>query len=101
MTLNLKNKKTLHTHAQKRETGEVTLGLSAGGPLSRTEAASSGLKSKPKERGGWALCFGASLSTDHCEKNKNDVQEIQRFSVSVIFDSFVRHFQTVLSQKTS
>lgn len=31
---------------------EVTLGLSAGGPLSRTEVASSGLKSKPKERGG-------------------------------------------------
>lgn len=59
---------TLQTHAQKGETGEVTLGLSAGGPLSKTEAASSGCKSKPKERGGWALCFGASLSTDHCNE---------------------------------
>lgn len=61
---------TTHTYAQERETGEVTLGLSAGGPLSKTEAANSGLKSKPKERGGWALCFGASLSTDHCKQNK-------------------------------
>lgn len=52
----------------REETGDVTLGLSAGGPLSRTETASSGLNSKPKERGGWALCFGASLSTDHCQE---------------------------------
>lgn len=51
-------------------TREVTLGLSAGGPLSRTEAASSGLKSKPKERGGWDLCFGASLSTAHCDETE-------------------------------
>lgn len=51
-------------------TGEFTLGLSAGGPLSRTEVASSGFKSKPKESGGWALCFGASLSTDHCHETK-------------------------------
>lgn len=53
---------------------DITLGLSAGGPLSRTEAASSGFKSKPKERGGWALCLGASLSTDHCEETNSDVR---------------------------
>lgn len=73
---NAMGKKT--THALKRETGEVTLGLSAGGPLSRTEAACSGLKSRPKERGGWALCFGASLSKDHCdETERRKVWQIQ------------------------
>lgn len=55
---------------QMKERGVVTLGLSAGGPLSSTEVASSGLKSKPKERGGWDLCFGASCSTDHCDETK-------------------------------
>lgn len=53
---------------QVRETGKNTLGLSAGGPLSRTELANSGFKSRPKESGGWLLYFGASFSTDHCDE---------------------------------
>lgn len=106
-SIHIRNK-TLHRHAPKRETGEVTLGLSAGGPLSRTEVASSGLKSKPKERGGWALCFGASLSTDHCDVTKmKQVQQIQRckdckshLHECLFFNhSFVRPFQSDLSQK--
>lgn len=53
---------------QEWDTERNTLGLSAGGPLSRTEAATSGFKSRPKESGGWLLYFGASFSTDHCDE---------------------------------
>ncbi|KAG7254602.1 hypothetical protein CRUP_010984 [Coryphaenoides rupestris] len=30
-----------------------------------TEAACSGLRMRPKDSGGWALCFGGSASSDH------------------------------------
>lgn len=53
---------------ETRESGKNTLGLSAGGPLSRTEVATSGFRSRPKDRGGWLLYFGASFSTDHCDE---------------------------------
>lgn len=53
---------------QERKTAKSTLGLSAGGPLSRTELANSEFKSRPKESGGWLLYFGASCSTDHCDE---------------------------------
>ncbi len=78
----------IHTCTQKRGAGEVTLGLSAGGPFSSTEAASSGFKSKPKERGGWALCFGASVSTDHCDETKFKI--VNMIYESVFFYSLLR-----------
>lgn len=53
---------------ETQESGKNTLGLSAGGPLSRTEVAISGFKSRPKDSGGWLLYFGASFSTDHCDE---------------------------------
>lgn len=53
-----------------------TSGLSAAGPLSRTESARSGFNSSPMDTGGWSLCIGGSPYTDHYtkqERNKYDI----------------------------
>lgn len=78
------------------------MGLSAGGPLSSTEVESSGLRSKPKDSGGWDLCFGASCSTHHCgnickKKKKNTTATVNDFPNTELVPDYSKDADELMS----